>query len=446
MAYSVAVPVFNGFDATRRCLDSLARHTPAGCRIILVDDASTDARIPGLLRDFAARRESTLVLANETNLGFVGAVNRALAAGGRDDVIVLNSDTEVGAGWVEGLVRCRESDPGIAIACPLSNRATILSIPGVESLYRRPDASVDVDALAATVRAASLRSYVRLPTAVGFCMLVTRELLDRAGSLDEAYGRGYGEENDLSMRALDLGFEIACADDVFVYHAGEASFGELPATRERRAANHNRLTRRWPAYDPGVAAWAKRNPLRSTLERVNAFAERERLPGRVRVLQVLHRFETQGGIEEHTREIMRRLRDEAVFTVVVPEHAKGAWGDMRIERPAPHLRIVHVNLEMSEPGIRVIGHRANVADASIEASFRALMAGEPQVVHIQSLVGWNTVGLARVAKESGTPVVVTAHDLSLLCADYNMMTGPRDLPCGRDRARGNDEGCIACLR
>jgi GT2 family glycosyltransferase/glycosyltransferase involved in cell wall biosynthesis len=446
MACSVVVPVFNGFDATRKCLESLARHLPAGCRLFLVDDASTDPRIPALLQGFVARRPATELIANERNLGFVGAVNRAIEAAGRDDVVVLNSDTEVSEGWLEALVRCRESDPAIAMVCPLSNRATILSVPAVESLYMRPDGTVDVDALAATVRAASLRSYVRLPTAVGFCMLITRELLDRAGLLDEAYGRGYGEENDLSLRALDLSYEIACADDVFVYHAGEASFGEVAAIGETREANRARLARRWPAYEPGVAAWARRNPLRATLERVNAFAERERMPGRTRVLQVLHRFDSLGGIEEHTREIMRALRNDATFTVVVPDAVKGGWGDMRVERPEPHLRIVRVNFDIAEGGINVIGQRANVADAAVEERFRVLLAGGFDVVHFQSLVGWNTVGLARIAKESGARVVATAHDFSLMCPDYNMMTGPRDMPCGRDRARGSDEGCIACLQ
>ena len=42
--------------------------------------------------------------------------------------------------------------------------------------------------------------------------------------------------------------------------------------------------------------------------------------------------------------------------------------------------------------------------------------------------------------------MITAHDFSLQCADYNMMTGPRDMPCGRAAARGADAGCVECLR
>ena len=110
MAIALVVPVYNGYGATRRCLETLARHTPTRCAVILVDDASTDARIAPLLAQFAAHHPNAKVLANERNLGFVGAVNRAIAAS-RDDLVILNSDTEVTAGWLEGLERCRASDP-----------------------------------------------------------------------------------------------------------------------------------------------------------------------------------------------------------------------------------------------------------------------------------------------------------------------------------------------
>jgi GT2 family glycosyltransferase len=271
--------VFNAYEATRRCLDSLERHTPPGIRIVVVDDASTDERIALLLRSFAARRPQATVLANPRNQGFVTSANRGIqeAAG---DAIVLNSDTEVTAGWVEGLLRCRRSDPAIGIVCPLSNNATLLSLEGVAELYRRADGSCDVDALGACVRTASLRSYVRLPTAVGVCMLVTRELRNAVGAFDPAFGRGYGEENDLSMRAQARGFQVACSDDVYVHHAGAASFGEGADLRAELARNQALLYGRWPGYAPMVAAWWRSNPLRQAIERVNAAAERERMPGR----------------------------------------------------------------------------------------------------------------------------------------------------------------------
>ncbi len=55
---------------------------------------------------------------------------------------------------------------------------------------------------------------------------MTEEALEAVGVLDEvAFGKGYGEENDWCMRAIKAGFVNLLAEDVFVYHAGQISFG-----------------------------------------------------------------------------------------------------------------------------------------------------------------------------------------------------------------------------
>ncbi len=441
---TVVVPVFNALEATQRCMGALGRHTPRDHRIVLVDDASTDARIAGVLRDFAQLRGNAAVIVNPRNVGFAGSANRGLEQA-RGDVVVLNSDTEVTAGWIEGLVRCRQSDRQIGITCPLSNNATLLTVEGVAELYRRADGSFDVDALGKCVRRASRREYVRLPTAVGFCMLLTRELLDAVGAFDPALGRGSGEENDLSMRALASGFGIACADDVYVHHAGAASFGAVAGLQAERAANQALLSRRWPGYAPAVAAWWRANPLRPAIERVNAAAERERLPGRLRVLLVLHRLEGKGGIEEHVRSLLEHLGNDVAFSVVAPNPPVGAWPDLLVKRTRPHVRVARMTFELAAPGLRVLGVPAEEADPQIEASFGRLLEGRFDVVHFHSLLGWNTLRLPRLARESGARVVLSVHDKSWMCADYNMVAGTSSVPCGRVVARGSDPACPPCI-
>lgn len=444
-ALTVVVPVFNGFEATRRCLESIARHTPARCAIVLVDDASTDPRVAPLLAQFAASRAGATILTNDVNLGFPGAANRGAAAA-KGDAIVLNSDTVVTPGWIEGLERCRDSDPAIGLVCPLSNRATLLSVPGIEVLFAGPGGEPDVDAIARCVARVSQRRYPLLPTAVGFCMLVTRRAWDAAGPFDQAYGRGYGEECDLSMRALDQGMRVACADDVYVHHQSEGSFGEVGGVDELRERNARLLDRRWPRYAPGVRAWTLGNPLRPVFERIIAAGERERMPRRPRVLQVLHRFDTRGGVEEHTRALVNGMKEDVAFTIALPTGAPGAWTDMAEDRPVRHLRVVRFSPDLATEGILVIGQRASVRDAGVENAFRALLSGGFDVVHIQSMVGWNTLALARIARESGARVVLSAHDMAMMCGDYNMMAPGDGAPCGRMRARSDDAGCVSCLR
>ena len=440
-ALAVVLPAYNGCEALQRCLAALERHTPPEVCVRLVDDASTDPRVLPLLQAFARRRPGTTLRENAINGGFVASVNGELASTA-GDVVLLNSDTEVTAGWIEGLLRCRDSSPAIGIVCPLSNNATLLSLQGLEVLFGGPG----TDAIADCVRAAGPPSYPRIPTAVGFCMLVTRALLERAGPLDPAFGHGYGEENDLSMRATDLGFEIACCDDVYVRHAGAASFGTGRAQEALRERNRALLDRRWPRYEPQVSAWMRANPLRPIAERINAACERSRMPGRPRVLHVMHGFDTVGGVEQHTRGIIEALREDVAFNVVVQNGAPGAWCDFVEERRHPHLRVAALNQGLRALGVQVLEFPANVRDESVERAFEAFLAGGYDVVHFHSPVGWNTMRLPGLARRSGARVVVGVHDMGWMCADYNMVIGVQERPCGRVAARGADEGCVQCIR
>jgi hypothetical protein len=301
---AVVVPVFNGFGQLTRCLESLERHTPAANRILLVDDASTDARVAPLLESFAARRGECAVLTNPGNLGFVGAVNRALAQAA-GDVVILNSDTQVTAGWLEALLLPRERRK-IGIACPPPIAPRSSASPACPSL-RAPAAAGR--RCHRRLRGA-LRARLSTPADCGHLHAVTRELLDRVGTLDAVYGRGYGE-NDLSMRAID-GLRDRLLRRCLCAPRGEASFGEVSGDAERNGA----AERRWPMYSPGVKRRCAPTPARD--DRARQRRGRARAPRRApRVLQVMHRFEARGGIEEHTRAIMNELTTVS-FTATFP--------------------------------------------------------------------------------------------------------------------------------
>jgi len=125
----VIIPVYNGHDAVARCLESVLAHTTGdGVRIVAADDASPDPRIPGLLASFAARDPRVAVVRREENLGFVRNCNRAMAEAA-GDVVLLNSDTEVPAGWLERLRSLAHSSDRVGSVTPLSNNATICSVP-----------------------------------------------------------------------------------------------------------------------------------------------------------------------------------------------------------------------------------------------------------------------------------------------------------------------------
>lgn len=270
-ALDVIVPVYRGEATTRACIESVLRAAAATpFELLVIDDCSPEPALSAWLQQQADAGRLRL-LRNEANLGFVGSVNRGMAEHADRDVVLLNSDTEVPPGWLDRLTACAARDPRIATITPFSNEATICSYPFEgwnDGLPGRLGLAA-LDRLFATVHAGQT---VDLPTGVGFCMWIRRAALDQLGAFDEqAFGRGYGEESDFSMRAAAAGWRNVLAADLFVYHAGSASFGEerLQLVRHAEAV----MARRHPSYGAAVAEFIKADhlaPLRDAIDEARA--------------------------------------------------------------------------------------------------------------------------------------------------------------------------------
>ena len=205
-------------------MEALA-HSTDGQLITIVDDGSEEG-VRDFLRQFVDEAPVRRLLRNQTNQGYTKSANRGLKSARADWVVLLNSDTLVTKGWLDGLFRCASLDARICAVGPLSNAATFQSLPWSDKIATIP--SLDyVESQAARVRNLSARSYPRVPMLNGFCLMVHRPALDEVGYLDEVkFPMNYGEENDLCLRLTLKGYKLAIADDVFVYHARSASLGQ----------------------------------------------------------------------------------------------------------------------------------------------------------------------------------------------------------------------------
>jgi GT2 family glycosyltransferase/glycosyltransferase involved in cell wall biosynthesis len=227
----IVVCVHDALDDVRLCLDSVvARGDDRPFHLILVDDGS-QAECAAYLRDFSARHPNVELIRHDEARGYTRAANVGLRRTTAGSVVLLNSDTIVTPGWLAGLRECLQSAPEIGIVGPLSNAASYQSIPVVRSpsgdwSLNPVPASWSVDQIAALVRQVSPRQFPRLPFLNGFCLMLSRRVIDAVGLLDEeAFPVGFGEENDYCLRARDAGFALAVADHVYVFHAKSRSFG-----------------------------------------------------------------------------------------------------------------------------------------------------------------------------------------------------------------------------
>ena len=208
MTLSIVIVSYNARADLENCLASLQASPPALAHdVIVVDNASPDRSAEAV----RARFPAVTVVALERNVGFAAGNNVGIRSTSGDLVLLLNSDTIVPAGAIDGLVEQLLAHPEAAVAGPRLLDATgrteiswgpMMSPFGeirqktLGQLYDRSVAAAErwVARLAATER------YVDWVS--GACLLVHRRDADAVGLLDERYFL-YTEDVDFcaAMRA-----------------------------------------------------------------------------------------------------------------------------------------------------------------------------------------------------------------------------------------------------
>jgi GT2 family glycosyltransferase/2-polyprenyl-3-methyl-5-hydroxy-6-metoxy-1,4-benzoquinol methylase len=264
----IVVPVYGNLKLVQRCVRSVLATTGTGSwHMTLIDDASPDPQVRAWLHDFARNHPGVTVLENARNLGFVQTVNLGMRLGGRRDVVLLNSDTEVANDWLDRLRATALGQQSVGTVTPFSNNATICSYPQfcVDNPLPPGQDTAGMDRLCA---GSNRGRSVEIPTAVGFCMYIRRACLDQVGEFDAAnFGKGYGEENDFCLRATALGWRHLHALDVFVYHEGGASFKESRAALQANALAA--IRRLHPGYEELIREFVQKDPARPYREEID---------------------------------------------------------------------------------------------------------------------------------------------------------------------------------
>ena len=65
-----------------------------------------------------------------------------------------------------------------------------------------------------------------------FCVMLTREVVDRVGLLDEAFGVGLGDDDDYCHRAQRAGFDLCYLGDLTIHHFHKMTFQQLYTDQE----------------------------------------------------------------------------------------------------------------------------------------------------------------------------------------------------------------------
>jgi len=413
----IIVPVYNAPLDLAACVDSVLEHSGGDFRLLLIDDASPDPDISAYFGALRARRlEQIVLLRNPSNLGFTLTANRGIVEARKvADIVLLNSDTVVTRGWLDKLARCAASDARIGTITPFSNNAEICSLPRfcVNNPWPR-----DTEAMVSALERAAVPTYPDLPTGVGFCLYVRRTLLDAIGAFDPAFDLGYGEENDLCLRAAAAGYRNVLCEDVLVLHRGGSSFGDKRAALSER--NMVLLVERHPDYLDLVHEYIAADPLRP-LRELALSLHRIRGGPRHAILHLLHGH--GGGTEYHVRALIAASSEAFRHYLLI------AVGDnWRLED--------YVSGELVAYDFqRAAGESWSEFLGGIASRF------EIDLIHLHSISGCRQ-GLQSSLVGLGIPYGYTVHDLNFACPTITFL-GAEGRYCGAITDTGRCRVCLA---
>ena len=376
---------------------------------MVIDDCSPEKELSRWLDGLAADNAIEL-LRNERNRGFVASVNRGMARAGSRDVVLLNSDAEVPKEWLGRLAAHAYSHSKIGTVTPFSNNATICSYPAPPGGPLVPGRSIDE--IDTACRRANAGRAVEIPTAVGFCMYIRNDCLQATGLFDEdAFGRGYGEENDFCVRASKAGWVHLLACDTFVYHAGEVSFGPNSPGKEK---SWRILIERHPDYPRLVAEHVSRDP--AAAYRFAATAALFRAAPEPTILFIGHRL--GGGTEQHFLELAGKINGSANVLLLKP-------GEIGLE-----LSVLTIQ---NHPILRL-------AEEDVEPLAAILRSFGVERIHVHHTIGFGK-NLREIIRKLEVPFDLTIHDYFLICPQINLLQDVNASYCRKP----DPAGCNACI-
>ena len=388
--------------------------------MVVINDDSPDDFLTADLRDLAERRLITLI-EHQINLGFVQTINQGNALELQRDVVWLNADTEVYDGWVDRLRAAAYSAPRIATVTPLTNNGTICSYPRMNT-----DNPGVLESDWPTVDRMALRVNRGLripsPTAVGFATYVRRDALVALGGLDQdAFGHGYGEENDFSQRAIAAGWTNLIATDVVVRHFGATSFQGSRARRIEQAMLT--LDHRYPEYRTDVQTFLTKDPLAGA-RRALDWARLRCLATGQNVLLVTHSL--GGGTEQHVQEEIARLtaRGWSVFLLT-----GGAAGKRSAQ------------LSHASAGALPTLEALDLDDDEIWQMIRTLGITHAHVHHLIDFDPDMPDLIAAQFADAGIAFEFVVHDYFAVCPRINLVDN-QGFYCGEP----DTAGCRKCLK
>ena len=228
MKTSIIIPVKDNQRLTEECIRSIKENT-SDYEIIIVDNGSTPA--------YSGEGK---IIRNEENLGFPKAVNQGIVESTGDTIVILNNDTIVTPHWLDYLIAHFDK---YDIVGPVTN-----NISGPQKIeipeYKNEDEFYTITEKYSHDHKGESMPWHRL---VFYCVAIKKEVINRIGLLDEQFTPGNFEDDDFCLRAIEAGFRLGIAQDVFIHHIGQATHKSLNLDfKKLMETNQAKFMAKWP--------------------------------------------------------------------------------------------------------------------------------------------------------------------------------------------------------
>ncbi len=217
---SIITVNYNGVKDTHELVNSLAQYELFPYELIIVDNGSKQNEA-SILREYLiepVKQGRIKILRSEKNLGFAGGNNLGLKEVTGNFILFLNNDIIIDHPFLEKMINCFKKNAKVGLVSPkirYEQQREYIQYAGFTplsaiTLRNKIIGTCEIDK--GQYNTSHSTSYAH-----GACMMTTRDILIKVGTMSEVYFLFY-EELDWSQRIKDAGYLIWYCPSAYVYH------------------------------------------------------------------------------------------------------------------------------------------------------------------------------------------------------------------------------------
>jgi len=239
---AVVILNYNGKKLLQQFIPSVIELS-AGADIYLADNASTDNSLAYIEKEYPQVKRIAL----KQNYGFAQGYNEAFKQVQADYFVLVNSDVEVTANWIEPVIELMQKDLSVAACQP-----KVLSYNEKDTFEYAGSCGGFIDKYGYPFCRGRIfnelekdngqyNNTVEIFWATGACMFVRASVYNELGGFDGSYF-AHMEEIDLCWRMKNTGHKIMAVPSSVVYHLGGGTLNKISPRKTFLNFRNNLIT------------------------------------------------------------------------------------------------------------------------------------------------------------------------------------------------------------